>query len=134
KEALYSIDENKNRVNISLSTLNNLGSYKLVFDVATDEGAKSSFVRSMQIDNRSGSWLVDNNEKETFSLAVKSSPIDFDTKDVGVLDYTIKNDKLEIWLDSEEVIFENMFASRLDSDEQIQLNYSQEGKKVIVNY
>ncbi|MBN7275436.1 hypothetical protein GNF18_09815 [Ligilactobacillus pobuzihii] len=133
KEALYSIDENENRVNISLSTLNNLGSYKLVFDVATDEGAKSSFVRSMQIDNRSGSWIVDNNEKETFSLAVKSSPIDFDTKDVGVLDYTIKNDKLEIWLDSEEVIFENMFASRLDSDEQIQLNYSQEGKKVIVN-
>lgn len=124
-ELSYYIDENEASIHIALDSIKTSGVYRLCLDINNNERTDSYFLDCEDVGNQSSYWIVNN---KGLSLISKALAINFDSKDIGVINYTLEKNKVMLSLLSDEVLFEKVIAKDQNSGETYELRFVQEGK------
>lgn len=132
RELLYWIEEDKNVVHIALGSIDDPGEYKLCLDISDGNSTSSFFITSSQVNNQSSCWIVD--VKDGLSLTSTALAINFDSKDVGVVNYVVEQNSLDLTLVSDEIPFEKVEAINNEFGEIFELDFEQTGNKLHIDF
>ncbi|MGF2028174.1 CDP-glycerol glycerophosphotransferase family protein [Lactococcus lactis] len=125
-EVQYTIVEDE--VIISVEKLQDIGRYKLIFDVEINNKINSFSLSSENINNHSDLWIVEGDKG--VSLTTNALAINFDNRDIGVVDCRIIKEKFVLELISEEIYFEKIIAINQKTKEEFFLEFDQDAEKL----